>query len=145
MYVIATLVGFGTYLWFSPFVMWVAVFTLMPAVSAVLIYGYLRRFSFSREASLHESLVLTGVWMLLSFCLDAVTYVLIVPHLSHSRPNWTFFRDQSPWIWLSYLVLILSALAAQRLYRRNTNATDLGRTGCKGTRELRTGVRSGRP
>ena len=120
MYSVATLVGFGTYLLFSPFVMWVAVFTLMPAVSAFLIYGYLRRFKFSVQASLHESLLLTGVWMLLSFCLDAATYVFIIPHLTHSSPNWTFFRDQSPWIWLSYLVLILSALVARRLYQKSS-------------------------
>lgn len=122
MYLVATVVGFGTYLWLSPLAMWVAVFTLMPVVSAGLIYSYLRRFSFRPEASLYESLVVAAVWMLLSFCLDAATYILIVPHLSHSRPNWTFFHDQSPWIWLCYLVLILSALAAQRLYRRNHNA-----------------------
>ena len=122
MYVIATCVGFATYFWWSPFAMWVAVFTLMPAVSALLIYGYLRKLSFSAEASLYESLLLTGAWIVLSFCLDAVTYVLIIPHLSHSNPNWTFFRDQSPWIWFSYLVLIFSAVAAQRLYRRNLAA-----------------------
>ena len=122
MYTIATLVGFGTYLWFSPFVMWVVVFTLMPAVCAFLIYGYLRKFSFSSASCLHESLVLSGAWMFLSFCLDAATYVLIVPYLNHSKPNWTFFRDQSPWIWLSYLVLVLSAFAAQLVYRRNVNA-----------------------
>lgn len=122
MYTIATLVGFATYVWFSLLVMWVAVFTFMPAVSALLIYGYLRKFQFSSQTSLYESMILTGMWMLLSFCLDAATYVLIVPHLSHSKPNWTFFRDQSPWIWLSYLVLILSALAAQRLYRRRVHA-----------------------
>ena len=121
MYLIATLVGFGMYSWFSPLMMWVAVFTLMPAVSALLVYGYLRKLSFSNETSLHESFVLSGVWIILSFCLDAATYVLIVPHFSHSNPNWTFFRDQSPWIWLSYIVLIFSAVAAQRLYRRTFN------------------------
>ena len=122
MYAIATLVGFGTYLWLGPLAMWVAVFKLMPIVSAFLIYRYLRQFAFSAGASLHESLTLTGAWMLLSFCLDAVTYILIVPHFNHGRPNWGFFRDQSPWIWLSYGVLLISALGAQQLYRRNVDA-----------------------
>jgi hypothetical protein len=51
MYTIAPLVGFGTYLWLSPLVVWVAVFTLMPLVSAFLIYCYLRKFSFSHSRS----------------------------------------------------------------------------------------------
>ncbi len=122
MYSIATLAGFGTYRWLSPVMMWVVVFTFMPVVSAFLIYRYLQRFAFSSHTSLYESLLFTGVWMVLSFCLDAATYVLLVPHFTHSRPNLTFFRDQSPWIWLSYLVLIFSALAAQQLYRRRANA-----------------------
>jgi hypothetical protein len=83
---------------------------------------YLQRFGFSPDASLYQSLLLTGVWILLSFCLDAATYVLLVPYLNHSRPNVTFFRDQSPCIWLSYLILIFSAIAAQRLYRRSAIA-----------------------
>lgn len=114
MYAIATFVGFSTYFLFSPLVMWGAVFTVMPIISALLIYGYLLNLNVSRKASLSESLVLTGIWILLSFSFDAITYIVIVPRFRHSAPNWTFFSDQSPWIWMSYLVLFFSALAAQQ-------------------------------
>jgi len=40
------------YLWCSPFMMWVAVSTLMPAVSALLFYGYVRKLSFKNETTL---------------------------------------------------------------------------------------------
>lgn len=122
MYAIATVVGFSTYFLFSPLIMWAAVFTLVPIISALLIYGYLLKLHISRKASLRESLILTGMWILLSFSLDAITYVLIVPHFRHSAPNWTFFSDQSPWIWMSDLVLLFSALAAQQTYARKFNA-----------------------
>jgi hypothetical protein len=82
----------------------------------------------SRNEGKRKSLTEVFGWMwllpriLLSFSLDAITYVLIVPHFRHSPPNWTFFSDQSPWIWMSYLVLLLSALAAQQTYARRINA-----------------------
>jgi hypothetical protein len=122
MYGIATLVGFGAYFLFSPLIMWVAVFTLMPIISALLVYGYLLKQKLSPRASFRESLLLAGVWMLLSFSLDAITYIVVVPCLRHSAPNWCFFHDQSPWIWISYLVLLFSALVAQRAYVRRNNA-----------------------
>ncbi len=102
--------------------MWVAVFTFMPIISALLVYGYLLKQKISPRASFRESLLLAGVWMLLSFSLDAITYIVVVPYLRHSAPNWCFFHDQSPWIWISYLVLLFSALVAQRVYVRRNNA-----------------------
>lgn len=122
MYVVATLLGFAAYVWLSPRAMWVCVFTVMPVLSALLIYGYLMGMKISRARSLQECVVVAGVWMALSFGLDAVTYILIVPRVSHAAPNWMFFRDQSPWIWMSYLVLLLSAFAAQRAYVKKSVA-----------------------
>ena len=52
--------------------------------------------------------------MSLSFCLDATSCALINPLFTLSNPDWAFFRDESPWIRLSYLVLIFSIIAAQR-------------------------------
>ena len=122
MYLVATVLGFATYLLLSPLAMWIAVFTLMPLVSAALIYLYLRQTDTRPAASLRESLRLMAVWILLSFALDAFTYVAVVPRLHHAAPNYTFFRDQSPWIWLSYPVLMLSALAAHTVYRKTHHA-----------------------
>lgn len=51
MYLIATIVGFATYLLISPRAMWISVFTLMPIASAALIYGYLCKMQFSRDQS----------------------------------------------------------------------------------------------
>ena len=122
MYLIATILGFATYLLLSPLAMWISVFTVMPALSALLIYVYLRRMKVSQGASLRESLVVTAAWIVLSFGLDAVVYIVIIPFLSHVAPNWTFFRDQSPWIGLSYVVLLFSGLAAHQAYGRKANA-----------------------
>jgi hypothetical protein len=122
MYTIATILGFATYLLLSPLAMWISVFTLMPVISALLIYAYLRKMKVSKGTSLRESLAITLVWIVLSFGLDAVVYIVIIPFLSHVAPNWTFFQDQSPWIWLSYVVLLLSGLAARQAYGRKANA-----------------------
>ena len=122
MYLVATALGFLTYLLLSPLVMWICVFTLMPVVSGLLIYFYLLRMKVSRARSLRESLVVTAVWVALSFALDAITYILVVPAVSHAPRNWTFFQDQSPWIWLSYLVLLVSALGARFAYWRKIDA-----------------------
>ena len=118
MYLVATMLGFATYLLLNPFAMWVTVFTLMPMISAALIYGYLRKMKFSREATLPETVRLLITWIALSFGFDAVTYIVAVPAISHTPANWTFFRDQSPWIWLSYAVLAFSAWVGGRIYLR---------------------------
>ena len=93
-----------------------------PGIRTLLIYTYLRKLKISQEASLRESLLVAAVWILLSFGLDSVVYIAVIPFFSHVAPNWTFFRDQSPWIWLSYAILLLSAFAAHNAYRRNANA-----------------------
>jgi hypothetical protein len=120
MYLIATIVGFATYLLISPAAMWICVFTLMPIVSALLMYWYLVRIS--RQASLIESFYLVLAWIGLSFGLDAATYIFIIPAVNRSAPNWTFFRDQYPWIWLSYAVLLVCAYAGHKLHLRRLRA-----------------------
>ena len=122
MYVTATIFGFATYLLISPLAMWVSVFTVMPVLSALLIYFYLRTIKVSQAASLRESLAIALVWIVLSFALDAVVYIVVIPLFSHVAPNWTFFQDQSPWIWLSYVVLLLSALVAHQAYGKRAHA-----------------------
>src|SRR5258708_469916 len=67
MYLIATILGFATYLLLSPLAMWISVFTVMPFLSTLLIYVYLRRMKFSRGASLRESLVVPAAWIVLPF------------------------------------------------------------------------------
>ncbi|MFZ1136750.1 MAG: hypothetical protein WAN69_17500 [Candidatus Korobacteraceae bacterium] len=118
MYIAATIIGFSTYLLVGSRTMWISVFTLMPMLSALLIYVYLRIMRFPRERSLTETMHLVLVWVGLSFGFDAVTYVVIIPAASHTIPNWTFFQDQSPWIWLSYAVLVPSAYVGRWMYLR---------------------------
>lgn len=122
MYLIATIVGFATYLLISPRAMWISVFTLMPIASAALIYGYLCKMQFSRDSSLRETAHLVLCWISFSFAFDAATYILIVPAASHTPPNWTFFQDQSPWIWFSYAVLSISAVVGRWMYLRKSHA-----------------------
>ena len=122
MYFVATIAGFATYLLISPVAMWICVFTLMQVVSALLMYWYLVKMRISRQASLIETFYLVLAWIGLSFGLDAVTSIFIIPAVSHAAPNWTFFRDQSPWIWLSYAVLLVCAYAGHRLHLRRLDA-----------------------
>jgi len=122
MYLIATIVGFASYLLINPLAMWISVFTLMPIVSALLMYWYLVRMRISRQASPCKVFYLVLAWIALSFGLDAATYIFIIPSVSHTASNWTFFRDQSPWIWLSYAVLLISAIIGRKLYLRRLNA-----------------------
>jgi|GEM_PF-1709974 len=122
MYLIATIVGFATYFLISPTAMWMCVFTLMPLVSAWLIYRYLRHRRCPPEDSLAETITLLLVWIGLSFGFDALTYIVIVPASLHTAPNWTFFHDQSPWVWLSYAVLLLSGYMGRWTYLRSIHA-----------------------
>lgn len=122
MYFIATALGFATYLLLSPLAMWVSVFTLMPVVSAWIIYCYLRRMRFTPQTSMAESVKLLVVWICLSFSFDALGYIVVLPATMHTSPNWNFFRDQAPWIWLSYAVLLLSGYAGRWAYLKRVNA-----------------------
>lgn len=121
MYLVATILGFATHLFLNPLAMWISVFTIMPVLSALLIYAYLRKLRTTQQASLRESFWVAAVWIILSFGLDSIMYIAVIPFFSHGAPNWTLFRDQSPWIWLSYIVLLLSAFAAHSAYKRKAN------------------------
>jgi hypothetical protein len=116
MYLAATTLGFASYLIFSPRIMWLCVFLLMPVVAALLVWWYLDRVSCPSEDTFMETLKLVGAWMILSFALDAVTYVFLIPRLQHRPAAWMFFKDQSPWIWLSYAVLLASGLGGRKIF-----------------------------
>jgi len=91
---------------------------VMPVIAALLICWFLMKIKCSPGRALREMLVLIVIWIALSFSFDAITYVLVVPALSHASAHWRFFVDQSPWIWLSYTVLIISGYAGRWLYLR---------------------------
>ncbi len=118
MYLLATVLGFATYLLLNPTAMWVSVFTIMPLISALLIWWYLKRINCSAQQSATATVKIVTVWILLSFGFDAMNYIWIVPKARHSTANWLFFVDQSPWIWLSYAVLCLSGYVAYRIHVR---------------------------
>jgi hypothetical protein len=116
MYLIATALGFATYLFLGPLAMWISVFTVMPVVAALLILWYLIQIRCVAQDRLREAMIVVTIWIALSFALDAITYIFIIPSVAHKPRNWTFFVDQSPWIWLSYGVLFFSGAAASWLY-----------------------------
>ena len=122
MYITATFLGFVMYLLISPTAMWIGVFTLMPVISAWIIYRYLRKMNFRPEISIAESAKLLLVWICLSFAFDALGYIVVIPAIMHTSPNWTFFKDQSPWIWLCYAVLLFSGYAGRWVSIRRANA-----------------------
>lgn len=113
-YVIATAVGFVLYL-IGPLTMWVGMFTIMPVVFAYLAYRYHKRYAVTSTPV--EIIKLSAYWILLSFVLDALIYIAILPVASGAKPNWTFFVDQSPWIWLAYASLTFIVAAGFYLSR----------------------------
>ncbi len=116
-YAIATLYGFLLY-YVSEILMWISMFTLMPAVFAYLFYRYLKIIRITPAASFMESLGLVLYWIGFSFALDATAYILIIPLIFRAPPNWTFFIDQSPWIWLCYLMLFCVGYTGRWFYLR---------------------------
>ena len=116
MYFIATVAGFATYFLLGPVAMWTTVFLAMPVVSAFLISWCLLKINSAPDRSMGEMWITIATWIALSFSFDAVTYVVVVPALSHSPVHWKFFVDQSPWIWLCYAVLIISGYAGRWWY-----------------------------
>jgi hypothetical protein len=105
-YLIGTIVGFITF-YIHVIVMWTAMFTIMPIVFGYFFYRYLKKTECKISESLKETTLLIFVWILASFLLDAIVYIIIVPIIYGYKPNWTFFAVQSPWIWLNYIALLI--------------------------------------
>jgi len=105
-YLIATIVGFTTF-YIHETLMWISTFTIMPIVFGYFFYLYLKKASSNASTLLRETNILILFWIIASFLLDGLVYIVIVPIIFGNKSNWTFFQDQSPWIWLNYLTIIL--------------------------------------
>ena len=105
-YLIATIVGFTTF-YIHEILMWISMFTIMPIVFGYFFYLYLKKASSNASTLLRETNILILFWIIASFLLDGLVYIVIVPIIFGNKSNWTFFKDQSPWIWLNYLTIIL--------------------------------------
>jgi hypothetical protein len=121
-YLIATVVGFSTY-YIHVAVMWITLFTLMPVVFGYLFYSYLRMTRCERSRSLRETNLLILFWIALSFLADGQVYVVGVPVILGNPSNWTFFLDQSPWIWLNYLTMVILGHISRSVYVRRRTRT----------------------
>jgi len=117
-YLIATIVGFSTY-YIHISVMWIATMTLMPVIFGYLFYIYLRRIKCTRSESIKQTNYLILFWIILSFLLDAVVYTIVVPNIFGNPSNWTFFIDQSPWIWLYYLSILILGYISRFFYLKS--------------------------
>lgn len=116
-YLAATIGGFSLYYSASTTAMWVFTMTFMPALYTVLAYKYFRKNLGEASPFLdHDVLWLAAYWVALSICLDAAVYVFLAPRVLGSSPNWNFFRDQSPWIWINYVTVVLIVLVAKGFY-----------------------------
>jgi hypothetical protein len=117
-YLIATIVGFSTY-YIHITVMWIATLTLMPVIFGYLFYIYLKRIRCERSESLRQTNLLILFWIILSFLLDAAVYIIIVPIIFGHPSNWTFFIEQSPWIWFNYIAIIILGHISRLCYLRS--------------------------
>ena len=116
-YVIAIAVGWFTFT--KPALMWALTFTLMPLVFAVLANWYFRGTKPSAEEAATEAVKLTLFWVVISFVMDALVFIAVIPLAFGAKANWTFFIDQSPWIWLCYATMIPIAFSGLYAYRKH--------------------------
>ncbi|RPH35327.1 hypothetical protein EHM92_06375 [bacterium] len=130
-YLIATIGGVLMYYLVSETVMWLFTMTVMPALFLILAYKYFRKNLRAASPFFDRDLLsLIVCWVALSCIMDAIVYVLLSPLLLGLPPNWTFFSDQSPWIWMNYITIILIVLVAKGFYyekKRPQINTDAGR------------------
>jgi hypothetical protein len=119
-YLIATIVGFIAY-YIRPELMWILMFTLMPVIFGYLFYSFLKRTDCNRADTLRETIGLAVSWIILSFLLDATVYIIIVPVVYGHKSNWTFFEDQTPWIWMNYMTMIILGFISRAFYERHLN------------------------
>lgn len=120
-YLIGTILGFTTY-YINVIVMWIVIFTIMPAVFGYLFFLYLKKTKCKISESVKETNLLILFWITASFLLDAFVYIIIVPIIYGYKPNWTFFVNQSPWIWLNYLTLVIIGYISRFYFIRNLKA-----------------------
>ena len=118
-YLIATIVGFISYN-ISIIFMWIILFTLMPLVFGYVFYLYLKKTECKITEVTKETNSLIIFWIIVSFFTDGIAYIFIIPIIFGYKSNWTFFIDQTPWIWLNYLTLVLIGYTSRYFFIRNT-------------------------
>jgi hypothetical protein len=114
-YLIATIVGFISY-YININLMWILIFTLMPIIFGYLFYFYFWKTKCEESETLKETNRLIVLWITVSFLLDAVVYIIIIPIVYGHKSNWTFFIEQTPWIWLNYMTIILLGHISRFIY-----------------------------
>jgi uncharacterized protein YacL len=75
-YLIATIVGFTSY-YINISLMWSLIFTLMPVIFGYLFYYYLKKTKCEISETLKETNRLIILWIILSFLLDAIVYIIV--------------------------------------------------------------------
>ena len=117
-YLIAIAVGWVSFT--NPPLMWALTFTLMPVVFACLAYWYFRGVRPGVGEKRREAVRLTLFWVILSFALDAIVFIVVIPLAFGAKANWAFFIDQSPWIWLCYAVLVPIVFIGLYAYQKSS-------------------------
>jgi hypothetical protein len=125
-YSIGTIIGFITF-YIHVIVMWIVLFTIMPIIFGYYFYRYLKKTDCEVSESLKETNMLILLWIITSFLLDAIVYIIIVPILYGTQSNWTFFVDQSPWIWLNYMAIIIIGHCGRYFFLRRIKTIHLER------------------
>ena len=118
-YLIATIVGFISF-HISIIFMWIVLFTLMPLVFGYVFYLYLKKTGCKITEITKETNSLIILWIIVSFFMDGIAYIFIIPIIFGYKSNWTFFIDQTPWIWLNYLTLVLIGYTSRYFFIKNT-------------------------
>ena len=124
-YLIATIVGFISF-HINLIFMWIVLFTLMPLVFGYFFYLYLNKTECQITKSLKETNSLIIFWIIVSFIMDGIVYIFIIPIIFGYKSNWTFFIDQTPWIWLNYLTLVLIGYTSRYFFIRNKKNVSKG-------------------
>jgi len=119
-YLIGTVTGFITF-YINETLMWISMFSIMPVVFGYFFYSYLKNAPCNASILFRETNILILFWITTSFLLDGLVYIVIVPIVFGNKSNWTFFLDQSPWIWFNYCTIILLGHISRLILKRRLN------------------------
>ena len=120
-YLIGTIAGFATY-YIHEILMWISMFTVMPIIFGYFFFLYLKNTSCDSKTAFRETNILILFWIIASFVLDGFVYIVVIPTIFGNKSNWTFFIDQSPWIWLNYGTIIFLGHVSRLIYIKRFNA-----------------------
>jgi hypothetical protein len=113
------IVGTTEYRFLGKSAMWMNSITLAAVVGGIQVYMILRQARIDAAGSISFTSALVLSWACMTIVSDALIGIVLVPSMHRLPPNWGFFQQQSPWIWLYCAVLPLAGLGGCLAYLKS--------------------------